>query len=251
MKSQSLLLLSLFAFAACAGQTYRAEAGPMFARARGEIALANSSGFLPPGNDISGNLGLGETEASPFIRLSTDIDRHRVRLHGFYLDGEGTGTLANGQAYGNIAGPTQVQMSMDFFAIASSWCYELMREENYRIAAGAAVGFYSLDVAARSAGGREEVTSEVVVPMPYGEAEFYWKDFTLGANVGVMAGDLGDANGRYWDLEAYGSWQADPRFDVKVGYRYLLLDGYGRASSRDFDADVDVQGFFISGGIRF
>ena len=38
---------------------------------------------------------------------------------------------------------------------------------------------------------------------------------------------------------------------LKAGYRYILLDGYGQASSRDFDADIDLQGLYISGGIRF
>ena len=38
-----ILLLPLFALVGCAGQTYRVDAGPMFARARGEVALASSA----------------------------------------------------------------------------------------------------------------------------------------------------------------------------------------------------------------
>ena len=34
-------------------------------------------------------------------------------------------------------------------------------------------------------------------------------------------------------------------------YRYVVLDAYGRATSRDFDADVDVEGLFFGAGIRF
>ncbi|MCK5942731.1 MAG: hypothetical protein KAI24_12215 [Planctomycetes bacterium] len=250
MKLQNVLLFaSLAALTACAGQTYQVQAGPMFARARGEMALANSSGFLPPANSLDGNMGLGESEASPFLHGRTDIGKHRVRLHGFYLDTEGSATLNN--AYGNIAAGTQVRTSMDFFAIAGNYSYQVLREDHYRVAVGGQLGFYSLDVAARSSGGREEVTTEVLVPMPYVEAEAFLGDFTFGANAGIMAGDLGDANGRYWDIELYSNWQVDERFDIRGGYRYLLLDGYGRASSRDFDADVDVQGLFISAGVRF
>ena len=36
-----------------------------------------------------------------------------------------------------------------------------------------------------------------------------------------------------------------------AGYRYILLDAYGVATARDFDADVDVQGIFITAGIKF
>jgi len=257
MKLQSLLLVSLsLAFAACAGQTYRVDAGPMFVRARGEFALADSSQRMPPNNSLDGNLGLGDNEVSPYLGFRTDFEKHRVRLNGFYLDTEGSGNLgaggAGGFAHGNIAAGEFVQTSMDFFAIASNYTYEVWRKENYRVAMGAQLGFYSLDVTARRPGfGREEVTSEVFVPMPYLEAEAYWKDMTFGANMGVMAGDLGDANGRYWDFEGYASWAVNQKYDLKASYRYILLDGYGRASSRDFDADVDVQGLYISAGVRF
>ncbi|MFT7534937.1 MAG: hypothetical protein ACI85K_000888 [Hyphomicrobiaceae bacterium] len=247
--SRLLSLLLVITFAACAGQTYRAEVGPMFARARGEFTLANSAQFLPPNNSLDGNMGLGETEVAPYVALRTDYNKHRVRLNGFYLDSEGSATLAN--AYGNIAAGTTVQTTMDFFAIASNYSYEVMREDHYRIGIGAQLGFYSLDVGARSAAGREEVTSEVFVPMPYLEIEGFWKDFTVGANMGIMSADLGDASGRYIDLEGYANWAINESYDVKLGYRYLLLDGYGRASSRDFDADVDVQGLYLSAGIRF
>lgn len=262
MKLRNVLLVSLsFAFAACAGQTYRVDAGPMFVRARGEFALANSSQVMPPGNSLDGNLGLGDNEASPYIGFRTDIDKHRVRLSGFYLDTEGSGTLGTGiggpgpgpgnTSHGNITAGAVVQTSMDFFAITSNYSYEVWRRDYYRVALGAQLGFYSLDVTARTTGGREEVTSEVIVPMPYLEAEAYWRDFTFGTNMGIMAVDLGDANGRYIDLEAYASWAINQSYDLKAGYRYILLDGYGRASSRDFDADVDVQGLYISGGVRF
>jgi hypothetical protein len=237
---------------ACAGQTYQGNVGPMFARARGEIALAGSANngrSLGPANSIDNDMGLGQTEASPYIEFQTDIDKHRIRANGFYLDSDSSGQLSN--AYGNIAPNTITQTSMQFFAIASNYSYEVLREDAYRVGLGGQLAFYSLDVSARSPGGREEVTTEVLVPMPYIEAEAYWQDFTVGASSAIMAGDFGDARGRYWDLEAFGTWHIDERYDLKIGYRYLLLDGNGRASERDFDADVNVQGMYITGGFRF
>src|SRR5690606_7174939 len=154
-------------------------------------------------------------------------------------------------AYGNIEPRTQVQTTMDFFAIATNYSYEVLREEHCRIGVGAQLGFYSLDVSVRSPGGREQVTTDVIVPMPYVEAEAFWRDLTVGATMGIMSADLGDANGRYWDIEAYSKWAINQSYDLKFGYRYLLLDGFGRASSRDFDADVDVQGIYLSAGVRF
>lgn len=257
MKVQKLLLVTLsITFAACAGQTYRAEVGPMFARARGVFALGDSGGSPLTNNSINGNLGLGDTEVSPYLAARTDIDRHRIRVNGFYLNSEGSGTTApNGPgataSYGNITGGTAVQTTMDFFAIASNYTYEVFRDERYRVGLGVQLGYYSLDVSASDGTGREQVTTDVVVPMPYVEAEAIWRDLTVGASMGIMSADLGDANGRYWDIEAYANWALSDQFDIKGGYRYLLLDGYGRASSRDFDADVNVQGLFLSAGIRF
>lgn len=252
MKLQNLLLLSPLLFVACAGQTWQADVGPMFARMRGEIALQNTAGTVPASNSqnsLSGNMSLGDTEVSPYLRFETNVDKHRVRLSGFYVDAEGSGTL-NGD-FGDITSGTQVRTTLDFFGIDGTYGYQVLREQHYRVAVGGKLGFYSLDVAARSTGAREEVITEVIVPMPWVEAELMWEDLTLGANAGIMAGDLGDANGRYWDLEGYGKWQVTEQFDAQVGYRYLLLDGYGRASSRDFDADIDVQGLYISAGVRF
>ncbi len=251
-KLLSLLLVSVPCFVACAGQTYRVDVGPLFAHATGDLALQNANGTLQLGqnqNDIDDNLGLGATEPSPYVRVQMDKERHRVRLHGFGLMGDGNGTLAGD--YGGIVAGAQVSTSMELFAIAANYGYQIARGENYRIAIGGQAGFYSLDVAARSAVGREEVTTSVVVPMPFAEIEGLFGSVTIGANGAVMSADLGDASGRYLDLEGYVRWQATKEFDFMAGYRYLVLDGYGTASSRDFDADVDIQGVFVTAGIKF
>jgi hypothetical protein len=78
-----------------------------------------------------------------------------------------------------------------------------------------------------------------------------WRDLTIGANGALMAADLGDASGRYLDVEGYARWQVSKDFDVFGGYRYFVLDAYGEATSRDFDADVDVHGWFCGAGVKF
>jgi hypothetical protein len=251
-KATTLLLSSLTCLLGCAGQQYRVDVGPFFARASGDVALQNSSGSLSLGqnqNDLEGNLGLGDTEPSPYVRLQMDQERHRVRVHGFSVDGDGSGVLAGD--YGNIPAGSTVTTSMEFAAIAANWAYQLARGDSYRFAAGAQAGYYGLDVAARSPAGREEVETDVLVPMPFAEIEGFYKSLTLGANCAFMSADLGDASGIYIDAEAYLRWAAAKNFDFFVGYRYVSIDAYGRASDRDFDADVDVQGVFFGAGIRF
>ena len=246
------LLLSFPVFTACKGMTYRADAGPIFVRAGGDVALQNGAGTLNLGqerNDVDGNLGLGSTEAVPYIRVEANKEKHRWRLHGFGIDAEGSGTLDGD--FGGLVGGSQVQTTMEFLAIDANWGYQLLRNEHWRLAVGAQIAFYALDVAARSTLGRETVDTQGFVPMPFGEVETMWGSFTFGANAGIMAVDLGDAEGLWFDAEAYARWQLTPRFDVMGGVRYLLFDVEGRAEDRDFEADMDFQGLFLTAGIAF
>lgn len=261
-KLQTLLLsCSVSVLAACAGPTYRVDAGAMFAVANGDIALQNAAGSLDLGsnqNSLDDNMGLGDTEVSPYVRLQMDSDKHRVRVHGFGMDAEGSGTLAGTTPgtgnFGDIPAGTPVTTEMQFLAINANYGYELFRNQDFRVAGGLQLAYYSLDIAARSASGREEVQTDALVPYPFLEVEGFRGDFSAGANASIMGLDVGDGSGRYWDMEAYVRWERTidrANLDVMVGYRYILLDAYGNASGRDFDADIDIQGVFISAGIRF
>jgi hypothetical protein len=251
-KLASLFLVLLPCVLGCRGAAYRADVGPFFATGSGDLALQNSSETLQLGqaqNNLDDSLGLGDTEVAPYIRLQLDKERHRVRLHGFGIDADGSGVLTND--YGGIVAGAQVSTSMQLFAIAANYGYEMWRGEHYRVALGGQAGFYSLDVAARSSVGRESVATSVLVPMPFAEVEGLFGDLTVGANCALMSADLGDASGRYLDVEGYARWQITKEFDVLAGYRYLVLDAYGIASDRYFDADIDVRGYFFGAGVRF
>jgi hypothetical protein len=252
MKLRSLALVCTVALGSCAETAYRANVGAMFPVVDGKIALQNAGGSLALGNnqnDLDSNMGLGDTEVSPYVHLQADNDRHRFRVHGFMLDAEGSGTLAGD--YGGIAAGSQVSTSMDFYAIQGTYAYQLLREENWRLGIGAALGGYGLDIAARSSGGREEVETSVIVPMPYVEGELLFGPLVVGVDGGYMGGDFGDGDGNFLDAEGYVKWRPTEDFEIFGGYRYILLDAFGNASGRDFDADMDVTGFFFGGGIRF
>lgn len=252
LKRFSPLILLLAGLGACKGTAYKVDVGPLFAVPRGEVALQNSTGTLVlhnEQNDVDNDLGLGDRQASPYLRMQTDYEDHRVRLHGFVVDSDGGGTLAGD--YGNIVAGTVVTTAMDFFAVAANYGYALFRGEHYRLAVGGQAGLYSLDVTARSTVGREQVNTDVLLPMPFIELEGKFGPLTVGANAAIMALDFRDASGRYWDLEGYARLQATRQLDIMAGYRYVLLDAYGTATARDFDADVDIQGLFVTVGVSF
>ncbi|MBZ0151807.1 MAG: hypothetical protein K8J09_09770 [Planctomycetes bacterium] len=253
MKPQTLLLLLVtMPFAACVNQGWRVDAGPIFVRTRGQVALQDAGGTLNLGdhqNHLQGAMGLGDTEPSPFIRAQWDQERHRVRLNGFAMQTEGSGVLASD--FGGLVTGSQVTTKEDLYVINGQYSYELLRDRSYRLAAGGQLGFYSLDVAARSTAGYEQVNTQILMPMPFVEAELYYGGFTGGVNASLMGGEIRDASGRYWDIEAYGKLQLGEKFEVLGGYRYVLLDAYGVATGRDFDADLDIQGWFFGAGIKF
>jgi hypothetical protein len=99
--------------------------------------------------------------------------------------------------------------------------------------------------------GNERLDTSALVPMPFLEIEGLFGPFTVGANVSAMAADLGDADGSYFDSEAYVRWAVAPNLDFFGGYRYVRLDGDGIASGRAFDAEFDVQGYFFGVGLVF
>ncbi|MCA8951341.1 MAG: hypothetical protein KDE27_17670 [Planctomycetes bacterium] len=245
--------LCLLALAACAPSVYRADVGAIFVKGQGEIALQNAGGTLAlsDNNRFSGQLGLDDFEASPYLRLEWGHERHRVRAHGFGVNSNGSGRLAND--FGGIVANTPVNTSMDFFSAAASYAYEVFENEWFQLGLGGALGYVKLNVDVRSQAGpgRDEVDTDVLVPMPFADAEFRLGDVSIGANAGVMSADLGDGNGRYWDVEGIARWQITPDVQVLGGYRLLSMDVLGNASGRDFDADLQFHGWFFGGGVTF
>ena len=251
MLAKLSLPITLLLFTACKGNTYHVDAGAMFARARGEVALQNAAGTLDLGSNQNslGALDVDGREAAPFLRLETRHDKHRFQLNGFDLESDGNGTLTGD--FGDIPSGSSVSAALDFLAINGVYTYEVLRKKNLRLAVGAEVAFYQLDLGVIAGASRESVTTDTIVPMPHVEAETFFGDFSALGSIAAMGADLGDGSGRYFDTSLTVRWKVLPEFDVFGGYRFLLVDAYGSASGRDFDSDVEVQGWFIGGGIRF
>lgn len=252
MNGLSSLLVLLPCLVSCAGQKYIVDVGAMFAKSAGNVALQNDAGTLDLGqnkNDLHRDLGLGSQQSSPYVRVQTDIGRHRVRANGFSIGEDGEGTLS--RDFGGLVAGSQVVTNMQFTAIDANYGYELLRGTNYRFAGGAQLAYYVLDVRARSSLGFEEIDTSSLVPMPFVELEGLFGSLTIGANVAGMVANLGDADGRFLDTEAYVRWTAAKSLDFFGGYRYVSIDGSGTASGRDFKADFDVQGYFFGIGLAF
>lgn len=253
LRTSALLLLAL-GLAACAPDNYRLGGGAAFLRASGSVALQNEGGSLvlhDEHNDLKGSLDVGSTEPSPYLRFEANQGPQQIRIHGFGYDSNGSGVLDG--AFGNIPAGTAVTTSMEFFNASAAWSWDLFPGDDVRLAPGVQVAFASLDVSATAASPSrfEKVNTDVIVPMPYVEGSIALGPVTLVADAGVIAANLGDANGRYWDVEALARFKPGDDFELFAGWRYLLMDSHGIATARDFDADIYMNGWFIGGGVRF
>lgn len=244
----------LLALPACAPQAFRADVGAALVEVRGGVALQNSSGGLELGqvkNDLQGDLDVGDAKGSPYVRLEADWGRHRAQLYGFGYSSSGTGVLA--ADFGNIPAGATVSTELDYLNISGAWSYDVLRDERFRLAPGVKLGYYMLDVTARLAAppGFEQVDTTTLAPQLFVEGEVVLGIVTLQADFAVMNADLGDARGRFLDTGAMAKVAVGEKVELLAGYRHTVLDVFGRADGRDFDADLDISGWFIGGGIRF
>lgn len=244
------LALAGLLLVACAPDQFRADLGAVFVRAKGDTALATPGGALSS-NHVRNDLGLGDTEAAPYVRMEADWGPQRVKAHGFGYEDTGEGTLSN--PFGNIPTGAPVTTKMTAIVGGVSWSWDLMPSKELRLAPGVQAAFYSMDIGARTASPAAEnrVNTDVLVPEVYFEAEYDFGWLTLGGNIGYMDAHLRDADGRYLDVEALARVRPTREFEIIGGYRYLLLDADGIASDRRFDADVTLTGWFLGFGVRF
>jgi hypothetical protein len=252
--SRSIAMLApLLWLAACAPQSYRVDAGVMVVQTRGHVGLQNSTGTLVIGDnmaELDGNLGLGDTEAAPYLRFEGNWQEHRVKVSGFGFEQNGNGTLSHD--FGDIPGGSAVTTSLDFFNVDVAYSYDLLHDSTWRLAPGVQAGYYAMKVGANSASPAafEEVRTDAIVPEVYIEGEGTFGPLSLRSDLGVMTAGLGDAKGRWLDFEFAADLNLED-FRISAGYRHIVIDANGRASDRDFDADVYLVGFFLTAGIRF
>lgn len=234
--------------------TGRAYVGAAFMKVAGDLALQNAGGSLnldATQSDIEDDLGAGDADTSPYVRAEADWGPHRVRVSGFGHSSSGTGTLDN--AFGDLAATTNVASDLEVFNVTGAYTWDLFPTGPFRLGIGAQVGYSSIDITVRDTGGVafERVRTDNYVPMPLLDAEVDLGVVAVGGSLGGFEVDLGDADGRYWDGELF--VRASPWSMVEFigGYRYLSFDSSGEADGRDFDADLELTGWFLAGGIKF
>jgi len=256
MNSKIPTFLALCALSLGAGcmPAARVYVGAAFTRAKGDVALQNTAGTLnldASQNDLEDDLGVDDTKTTPYARAELEWGPQRLRLSGFHHDSSGTGTLV--ADYGDIVSGTNVASDFELWNFTGAWTWDFLPTDMFRLGLGAQLGFSSVDLTVRQIGGSafERVRTDNYVPMPVLDAEVDLGIVAVGGSIGGFEVDLGDADGRYWDGELFVRASPGSTLEFIGGYRYLSFDNEGQADNRDFNAEVEITGWFIGGGIKF
>jgi hypothetical protein len=252
-RSIALLAVLLWSAACSAPQSYRADAGVMVIQTHGHVSLQNSAGTLVLANNVNelqGDLGLGHSEAAPYLRVEGNWGEHRVKVSGFGFEQNGDGRLDHD--FGDLPAGAAVRTTLNFLNVDVAYSYDLLQDATWRLAPGVQAGYYAMKVGADSQVpvGFEEVNTDVIVPEVYIEGEGRFGPLALRSDLGAMTASLRDASGRWLDFEFAADLDLG-EFRISGGYRHIVMDAHGHANDRDFDADIYLVGFFVTAGVRF
>lgn len=248
----ALLALALGCLASCMPHA-RAYVGASFMKAEGDIGLQNAANTLDLNQALNSldSLGTDETSGSAYVRAEADWGPHRVRVSGFGSTPSGDGTLT--QPFGDLIAGTNVRSQLDYVNITGAYTWDLVPTDLVRVGVGVELGLHRFDllVEDRASSAFESLEADLTLPMPCVDAEVDLGPVSLCANLGAFEIDMGDADGQYFDAEAFARWEPIMGVEFLGGWRSLSVDANGDASGRGFDADFKIAGWFFGGGLTF
>ncbi len=222
---------------------------------QGDVAVGPSSGganLAARRNDITGDLGIDDSQPAILFggSMKTPIGRFGGSI--FWFEDSGSGTLA--RDFGDIPIGATVASDFEFLNAKTYWVYDVLEGRNWRVSPGVAVDFFDSSTTVRAQNASqafEEVDVFAPVPLAFLDAQLDLADFSLNAQGGGMQITLTDGLGTYWDAEASVRFRPTDQVDFRAGYRFLSMDTGGDAGSRNAEVDLQVQGWFLGGGLHF
>lgn len=231
----------------------RGYVGASFMKASGEVALQNAvNGLnLSQSRNSLDSMGIDESSGSAYVRAEADWGPHRVRASGFGSTPSGDGTLT--QPFGDLNAGTNVRSQLDYVNLTGAYTWDIVPTDLVRVGLGLQVGLHKFDLLVEDRGSSafEQIEADLTLPMPCVDAELDLGAFSVCANLGAFEADLGDADGQYFDAEAFARWEPVMGLEFLGGWRSLSFDASGEAGGRGFDADFDIAGWFVGGGFAF
>lgn len=249
----SALLLVSGLHTACGGLYARGYAGFTQMGITGDVALAPSVGGVPLdaiNNNIEDAFGIGE-ESSFYGRTDLGLGVVNFTASGFQYAGTGTGDLAFG--FGDLPATTPIRSAVDLFNVKAAATLTLLNIGAFRLSPGIALDYFNLEmeIESRTAPLSESLEIQAPVPLLFAQAELDLGYVGAIVDAGWIEADVEDADGQVLDIEAMLRVMPTDHIELVAGYRYISLEASGLADDQDFSADVELQGWFVGGGITF
>ena len=249
-----LILASLLLGACSVAPSGDFRVGWFPAKLSGDIALDASSGgrnLSVVRADVEEDLGLGR---SGNIMVGADLDTPIGRISGTYFrySDHGVGTLS--KSFGDIPPGTSVETDVAIDNVKAFWSFDLVDTGVVRLAPGAGLTFVAIDATVRSItalSAYERVAVSVPMPMLFLEGEVELGSFRGEVEAGWMSLDVGTFDSTFYDLDARVNWVPTAAMELFGGYRWVTLESDGRADGQLFDANLELEGFYFGGGLRF
>lgn len=247
--ARHLVLLGISFLCACSAGAHVVAGYGQFS-VGGDIGLTTGTGTVAP-QDVESAFGLGDDNASLYLRAQGTLGPMTVTASGFRFSEEGSGTTVG--TFGGIAGSATVDSDLNFANARASLGYDIGLGP-LRLSPGLALDLLDVKFEAREpiTLAAESFDELLILPMLDLAAELELGGFLLGAEVGYL--DLPEMDGtkvELLDAEAALRWDFDDNVSLFVGYRYLDLSGSGESDGDSLDMAMQVSGWMIGGAIRF
>jgi len=209
-------------------------------------------GHISDGNDRLDvdELGLDDQELSVMPQLHLSAGGLGVRADAFFFETEGQERVSREFTFGGFTFPfdDDVRSELRLDNIRLIGILPIVKTEMFTLWLQGGVSYYRFDGEVESDSGSGEDDGDLPVPVAGVLVQAkVWK-LIVELDVSGLAIKYGsDLEGTALDVQVSAGYVFAKIVSVRVGYRFVTLDG--RAD--DFDIDVTLDGFFLGGSINF
>lgn len=248
-------VMALALLESCRGVEARADAGLLYSRVSGTVAVG-----LPAGEsaapavvraDVGRGLGLDGGAASGYARLELAHGPASAAVSTFQHAQRGDGAVD--LPLGDTTVSVPVRSSLRLWNLKASANYSVLDTEHFRLAPGLSVDVVDVAMQTRAPllAVAERADAQLWLPMLSLQGQARLGPVSASLEAGGMTGRVVGGLSTHLDLDAQVRVTPTAGVEFFVGYRWIDLDARFDARARDVTGSVRLQGWTVGGGLRF
>lgn len=219
----------------------------------GDLGYVNGSSGGAIEQDVESAFGLGDEQGTPYGRAMLDLGVPVLAVSGYTFEESGSGVLqANFGSSPILIAGTPVNSEFELTTIKASAAFEIAIGP-VSLQPGLAVDWFDMRVEVRDTIGIATETLEVEGPLPLlfvrGQVDLGIVDGLL--EVGYIEADTDEIDGSVLDVEVLVQVRPFSMLTLFAGYQMLTLDARGESDGDSYEADLQIGGFLIGGGLSW